>query len=93
VDINTIAIIFSIFISLLIGILFFTNKRFEDMRDDVSRRFDDVNTRFGDIKDDVNRRFEDIGKRLDKVDDNIRELNRDVKDILKILAHEAVERE
>ena len=36
-DINTLAIIFSVFTSLLIGILF-TNRRF----DDVNRRFDDI---------------------------------------------------
>ena len=36
-DINTLAIIFSVFTSLLIGILF-TNRRF----DDVNRRSDDI---------------------------------------------------
>ena len=37
------------------------NKRFDDFKDSVNKRFDDVNKRF----DDVNRRFDDVNKRFD----------------------------
>jgi hypothetical protein len=36
--------------------MYFQNRRIDDLRDSMNKRFDDVNKRF----DDVNRRFDDL---------------------------------
>jgi len=39
----------------LLGV-FFQNRRIDDLKDSMNKRFDDVNSRF----DDINRRFDDM---------------------------------
>ena len=44
------------------------NKRFDEQKEWISKRFDDVNRRFDDVNrrfDDVNKRFDDVHKRID----------------------------
>ena len=44
------------------------NKRFDDLKADINRRFGDLEKRFDDLKADMNRRFEEVIKRLDRID-------------------------
>ena len=47
-----------------------TNIRFQEMRDDMNRRFEAVDKRFEDINkrfEDINKRFEDINKRFEQM--------------------------
>ena len=48
-------------VAVLQGQLQGIDKRFDDFKDSVNKRFDDVNKRF----DDVNKRFDDVNKRFD----------------------------
>src|SRR5580658_3709635 len=44
------------------------NKRFDDLKGDINRRFGDLGKRFDDLKSDMNRRFDDVIKRLDRIE-------------------------
>jgi hypothetical protein len=58
-----------------------TNRRFEELREDMERRFEAVDKRFEELREDTNRRFEAVDKRFeevyrrfDKVDSNFKDL-------------------
>ncbi len=51
------------------------NKRFDDLRGDinrrfeeVNRRFDDVSRRFGELQGDINRRLDQVNVRLERIE-------------------------
>jgi hypothetical protein len=47
------------------------NKRFDDLKEDMNRRFEDINRRFDTLQIDVNRRFDDVIKRLDRIEEKL----------------------
>jgi hypothetical protein len=50
--------------------VYFQNRRIDDLKDSVNKRFDDANKRFGD----VNRRFDDTNMSINKRFDDLRDL-------------------
>ena len=44
-----------------------TNIRFQEMRDDMNRRFEAVDKRFEEMREDMNRRFESVDKRFEDI--------------------------
>jgi len=48
-----------------------TDERMDDFRDEVYRRFDDVDTRFEKFEDEVDKRFDAVGRRFDKFEDEV----------------------
>ena len=53
------------------------DKRFEDLKEYVDRRFDDINRRF----EDINKRFDDVNKRIDDLNTTVRVLVKEVSSI------------
>ncbi len=49
---------------------YFQNRRIDDLKDSLNKRFDDANKRF----DDVNRRFDDTNMSINKRFDDLRDL-------------------
>lgn len=48
-----------------------TDERMDDFRDEVNRRFDDVDRRFDKFESDVDRRFDGVDKRFDKFEGDV----------------------
>ncbi len=64
-----------------------TDERMDDFRDEVYRRFDDVDRRFDRFQDDVDRRFEEVDKRFDKVDRELHRINDRLDGLHKVLIY------
>ena len=64
-----------------------TDERMDDFRDEVYRRFDDVDKRFDRFQDDVDRRFDDVDKRFDKVDRELHRINDRLDDLHKAVIY------
>ena len=43
------------------------DKRFEELREDMNRRFEQVDKRFEELREDMNRRFEQVDKRFEEL--------------------------
>ena len=43
------------------------DKRFEELREDMNRRFEQVDKRFEELREDMNRRFEQVDKRSEEL--------------------------
>ena len=48
-----------------------TNKRFEEMREDMNKRFEQMDKRFEEMREDMNRRFEQVDKRFEQLRDEM----------------------
>ena len=64
-----------------------TDERMDDFRDEVYRRFDDVDKRFDRFQDDVDRRFGEVDKRFDKVDRELHRINDRLDDLHKAVIY------
>ena len=53
-----------------------TNIRFQEMRDDMNRRFEAVDKRFEEMREDMNRRFEAVDKRFEDINKRFDDINK-----------------
>ncbi len=60
-----------------------TNKRFEDLRNDMNKRFEQMDRRITELREDMNKRFEQVDKRFEQINN---ELNRLVNIMVGIFA-------
>ncbi len=67
-----------------------TNKRFEELREDmnkrfeaVDKRFEDMNKRFEELQEDMNRRFEAVDKRFEDMNRRFEDINKRFEDMNK----------
>ena len=60
------------------------NKRIDDLRQDMDRRFSEMDKRFDRMEQDVSRRFSETDRKLDRMEQDIREIRQLLYKILEV---------
>jgi hypothetical protein len=51
--------------------MFFQNRRIDDLRDSINKRFDDMNKRFDDMRDLIKSEIKRVEERIDRLEHSI----------------------
>ena len=62
-----------------------TNKRFEDLRNDMNKRFEQMDRRITELREDMNKRFEQVDKRFEQVDKRFEQINNELNRLVNIM--------
>ena len=62
-----------------------TNKRFEELRQDMNERFRQIDKRLDEFREDMNERFRQIDKRFEQVDKRFEQTNRELDRLVNIM--------